>query len=359
MRILHFVPDIGVANGVVSVILNYFKAMPDDIKFDVMYFMDCEKDRHADIEALGGRVFKISPLGIRSLVSDEIDSFFEAHKGEYEAVHIHVPYMSLFIAPKAKKHGVKKIAVHCHSTVYSLIDTNTVRNCLLNIPTKLMATKLFACGENAGRFWYKNSDFTVVPNAIDCKAYLFDAEKRRSKRAELSISDTSFVVGHIGMTEMTVKNHPYVLRVFAKIKQSTPDAVLLLVGAEPTEELTALAKELEIEDGVRFLGRRSDVSALLSAMDLFVFPSFNEGLPVSVIEAQAAGLPVLMSDTVTDEVCITDRIKRLPIDADPSVWAQQAKAVPESERMMAYETVKAGGWDISDCAKKLVDFYEG
>ncbi len=359
MRILHFVPDIGVANGVMSVVLNYFKAMPDDIKFDVMYFMDCEKDRRADIESLGGRVFKISPLGIKSLISPEIDSFFEEHKGEYEAVHIHVPYMSLFIAPKAKRHGIKKIAVHCHSSVYSLISSNTQRNRLLNIPTKLMATKLFACGKNAGRFWYKNSDFTVVPNAIDCSAYAFSEEKRRSKRDELLLSETQLAVGHIGMTEMQVKNHPYVLRVFAKLRENNPDAVLLLVGAEPTEELEVLSKELNIKDGVRFLGRRNDVPELLSAMDILLFPSFNEGLPVSVIEAQAAGLPVLMSDTVTDEVCITDGIKRLSIEADPTVWAKQAADMPAIDRPRAYEKVKNSGWDIFDCASKLADYYGG
>ena len=93
MRILHFVPDIGVANGVMSVVLNYFRAMPEDIKFDVMYFKECERDRRADIEALGGRVFKMNTPGIKSFVSSELDGFFEEHRGEYAAVHIHAPYL--------------------------------------------------------------------------------------------------------------------------------------------------------------------------------------------------------------------------------------------------------------------------
>lgn len=120
MRILHFVPDIGVANGVMSVVLNYFRAMPEDIKFDVMYFKERERDRRADIEALGGRVFRINTPGIKSLISSELDDFFEEHKGEYAAVHIHAPYLTCLIAPKAKKHGIKKVAAHCHSTWYSL-----------------------------------------------------------------------------------------------------------------------------------------------------------------------------------------------------------------------------------------------
>lgn len=360
MRILHFVPDIGVANGVMSVVINYFKAMPDDIKFDVMYFKECERDRRADIEALGGNVFKINTPGIKSFVSSELDDFFESHRGEYEAVHIHAPYMACLIAPKAKKHGIKKIAVHCHSTWYSLNPKREQINKILNLPTSRLADVQFACGRDAGRFWYGDDDkFTVLPNAVDCKAYAFSDSKRLDARESFGFTPEQLVVGHLGRVTPPQKNHPYLLRVFAKIKETHPNAILLLVGAEPTEELQELSRELEIEESVRFLGRRSDIPELLSAMDIFVFPSFKEGLPVSVVEAQAAGLPVLMSDTVTDEVCITENIKRLSIEADPSVWAQQAADMTVVDRTGAYEAVKNSGWDIFDCAEKLVDFYEG
>lgn len=359
MRILHFVPDIGVANGVMSVVLNYFRAMPEDIKFDVMYFKECERDRRADIEALGGRVFKINTPGIKSFVSSELDGFFEEHKGEYEAVHIHAPYMTCLIAPKAKRHGIKKIATHCHSTWYSLNPKNEWRNKLFNFPTRFLADRLFACGRDAGRFWYgEDKKFTVLPNAINCSAYEFTEEKRYAARGEFGFDPNSLVVGHVGRVAPPQKNHPYLLRIFAEIKKAHPDAVLLMAGAEETDELAALAKELNISNDAHFLGRRSDIPQLLSAMDVFIFPSFREGLPVSVVEAQAAGLPVLMSDTVTDEVCITDHIKRLPIDADPSVWAKEIETMPGDLRTCAYEEVRKRGWDIADCAKTLVDFYE-
>ena len=131
-----------------------------------------------------------------------------------------------------------------------------------------------------------------------------------------------------------------------------------MAGAEETDELKELAEGLGISGSAHFLGRRSDIPDLLSAMDIFIFPSFREGLPVSVVEAQAAGLPVLMSDTVTDEVCITDHIKRLSIDADPKVWAKEIKIMPDDLRASAFEKVRDCGWDINKCAKTLVEFYE-
>ena len=131
-----------------------------------------------------------------------------------------------------------------------------------------------------------------------------------------------------------------------------------MAGAEETDELKELAEGLGISESAHFLGRRSDIPKLLSAMDVFIFPSFREGLPVSVVEAQAAGLPVLMSDTVTDEVCITDHIKRLSIDADPASWAKEVETMPGDLRAAAAEKIRECGWDIADRAKTLIEFYE-
>ena len=358
MRILHFVPDIGVANGVMSVVLNYFRAMPEDIKFDVMYFKECEKDRRADIEALGGRVFHINTPGLKSFLHSDLDEFFKAHEGEYAAVHIHAPYMTCLIAPKAKKYGIKKIAAHCHSTLFSLNPENAARNKLLNMPTRIFADKLFACGTHAGEFWYgEKSDFTVLTNAIDCEKYRYDENVRKQKRDELGISDSQLAVGHIGVTSPPLKNHPYLLKVFAKIKEQRPDAVLLMAGAEETPELRSIADELGIANEAKFLGRREDIPELLNAMDVFIFPSIREGLPVSVVEAQAAGLPVLMSDTVTDEVCVTDRIYRMSTDREPQKWAEKAISEAAAKREDNCEIMKNGGWDIRTAAEKLVEYY--
>lgn len=357
MRVLHMIPDIGIANGVMSVILNYFKAMPNDIKFDVCYFAEKKETRQADIEKLGGRVFKIPAPSPKSLLRRDMSRFFAQHKGEWQALHIHAPHFAVFIAPQAKAAGIKKICCHCHSSVYSL-NGNQARNKILSLYSKYFIKKRFACSEAAGEVWYGNKKFTVLKNAINCAEYAFSPEKRDEVRKKEKLTD-SFVVGHIGKTDVPQKNHPFLINVFSQVKKLKQNAVLLLIGAEKTKELDALCTELGVKDGVVFLGARTDVPFLLQACDVFLFPSISEGLPLSLIEAQAAGLPIVMSDSITDEVCVCEELKRLSLSESEEIWANEILNFKNSKRQNNYEKMKSAGWDINACAEKLKEFYTG
>lgn len=362
MRILHMIPDIGISNGVMSVILNYAKAMPSDIKFDVIYFAEKKETRQADIEALGGRVFKTDMPSPKSLFSGSMKSFFDKHKNEWQALHIHCPHFAVFIAPFAKAAGIKRIAVHCHSTVYSLKGSQK-RNQMLSLYAKYFIKTKFACSSEAGRLWYGSKNYIVLNNGIDCEKYRFNPQLRDKIRNELNIKNT-FAVGHIGRTDVPQKNHSFIFKVFAEVKKRREDAVLLLAGAEKNDELCELSKQLNIESSIKYLGIRQDVNELLSAMDVFIFPSTKEGLPVSVIEAQTAGLPVLMSNSVTVEAAVTDLVQMKSLEDNYSAWADDiigAKAVYDNmaeARKNACDSVKSAGWDIYDCAKALAEYYK-
>lgn len=130
-----------------------------------------------------------------------------------------------------------------------------------------------------------------------------------------------------------------------------------MAGAEETPELLDLAKKLRIENDIQFLGQINDIAELLQVFDVFVFPSFWEGLPVSVVEAQAAGLPVVMSDSVTDEVVATDKIEMLSLNESPKAWADKVLELCNSPRTDAYKMIKQNGWDIFNCAKSLAEYY--
>lgn len=356
MRVLHMIPDIGIANGVMSVILNYFKAMPDDIKFDVCYFAEKSETRQSDIERLGGRVFKIPAPSPKGLLRRDMSRFFAEHKGEWQALHIHAPHFAVFMAPEAKAAGIKRICCHCHSTWYSLEKANEKRNKLLAAPAKMLTDMQFACGEAAGKFWFKKN-FCVLRNAVDCSTFRFDEKKRIAARKKLNI-ENDFVVGNVGRVYPPQKNHPFILEVFSEIKKLHENSVLLLVGAQKDEMLDDLMRKYSLPaENVKFLGNRKDVPDLLDAMDLLLFPSLKEGLPVSVVEAQASGLPVLMSDRITDEVKITDEIFSMSLDESTQKWAKKAVAIGNLPKKDNYEIIKNSGWDICDCAERLADYY--
>lgn len=355
MRILHMIPDIGISNGVMSVILNYAKAMPDDIKFDILYFTDTDKTRQIDIEQLGGNVYKIDAPSPKSMLEGKIKKFFNEHNGEWQALHIHGPHFAVFFAPFAKYADIKKVFVHCHSSVYSLIGSQSV-NHILSLYAKYFIKNKLACSSKAGYFWYGNRNFTVLNNAIDCKRFEYNKPVRTDIRKQFG-AEESFIVGHIGKTDIPQKNHSFLFKVFAEIKKQKSNAVLMLAGADETAELKALAGELRIADSVFFLGSVSNINMLNSAFDVFIFPSTKEGLPLSVIEAQASSLPVLMSDTVTDEVCVTDKVLKMSLWASPKEWADKAVEISLTERTGCFEVMKKSGWDIYDKAKELAKLY--
>ncbi len=354
MRVLQVIPDIGVANGVMSVILNYAKAMPPDITFDVAYFAEKSQTRQTEIEALGGKVYRLNAPLPRDLFSGKMGCFFAEHDGEWEALHIHCPHYAVFIVPAAKRAGIAKIAVHCHTTAYSL-SGNSQRNRLLSLYAKYLAPTRFACSNAAGKMWYGKRPFRVLNNAIDCAAYAYSAQVRQTVRAREQAAD-AFVVGHIGQATVKQKNHLFLFSVFAQIAAQQPGAQLWLIGAQPTPELNALAEELQITKKIRYFGQRRDVPDLLQGCDVFVFPSFSEGLPVSVVEAQAAGLPVVLSEAVTREVACTPLVQTLSLQQSAEEWAEAALQ-PQPPRQSPTAELIAGGWDIKEAAMELAQFY--
>lgn len=361
MRILHISAGIGRSNGVMSVILNYARYMPPDIRFDVMYFVQTKDDRQAELEELGGKAIKIAPPGLHSFFHDDVDDFLVAHRGEYSAIHLHLPYLASVFAPKARHAGIRRLIAHCHTSRFSL-ERKGWRNQFLNIPTKLLANDLLACSRDAGNVWYgkravSRGRVIVLPNAIDCRQYRYDPAARRKIRAELGI-EGHFVAGHVG-TLSTPKNHRFLLQIFSELYQRRPDAVLLLVGEGVLRgQLAAQAEAAGFRDQVFFLGDRNDVPQLLQAMDAFFFPSLYEGLGIAAIEAQAAGLPTIVSDRVPCEVCMTECSKRLPLEAGPSVWADAALKLADSERRDGAVRVAGAGFGLQNSASWLAAFYK-
>lgn len=204
-----------------------------------------------------------------------------------------------------------------------------------------------------GKKAYESGTVNILHNAIDIDQYGFDADMRCRIRSEFGLSDDITVIGHVGRF-MTQKNHGFLLEVFSEYAKLNEKSVLMLVGGGELESaIKQKASELGISDKIIFTGVRSDVPALLSAMDVFVFPSLYEGMPNTVIEAQATGLPCLIADTITREADITGLVHYLPL-GDASAWAHLIAQLSQTKRETPIQKFKENGYDIETVAEQFV-----
>jgi glycosyltransferase involved in cell wall biosynthesis len=202
--------------------------------------------------------------------------------------------------------------------------------------------------------------YTIIRNGIDTTKYAFNVAVRQQLRESLSLNNC-FVIGHVGRF-VKAKNHDMLIHVFAKVVTEIENCRLLLIGeGELQEYIKQQAKILSIYHKVLFLNNRMDVPELLQAMDLFAFPSLFEGLPIAMVEAQAAGLRCLCSDKVSSEMSLSNQIEFLPLDRD--LWIKKILYLFKSnkdnfeQRCYGHDNVQNAGYDIKETSKLLLALY--
>ena len=197
----------------------------------------------------------------------------------------------------------------------------------------------------------------IIKNGVDINEFRYDSSARKKMRNAIGVSDDAFVVGHVGRFSPE-KNHDFLLRVFSEVCLVAEDARLLLVGDGPTmDEIRELSHRLGIKDKVVFTGNTSDVASYLQAMDVFVFPSVFEGLGIVAIEAQAAGLPVVASNTVPLDAKITENYRCLSLDAGISIWRDAIVEFRGLTRKDQSDMIVEAGFDVNGTAATLRDLY--
>lgn len=356
IRILQVVTHMN-RGGLETMIMNYYRRIDrSKVQFDFLVHRTEEAAYDAEILALGGKIYRLSPMNpLSRRYLSKLDSFFSDHQ-EYRIVHCHLDCMAGIPLKYAKKHGVPVRIAHSHNSS----QTRDVKYPLKlfykrNIPH--YATDLFACGEDAGRWMFGTEKFTVLNNAIDASAYCCNAEVAGEIRRELGIASDALVVGHVGRF-CPPKNHSFLIDVFSRVLKQRPGSVLVLVGGGELQHQAELqVRKLGIEKNVIFTGVRSDVPRLLQAMDVFQFPSIYEGLPVSIVEAQAAGLPCLISDKVPIECKKTDLVKQISLAESVDAWADAVLDAAKVPRRNTLEEIRAAGFDIAENAKWLEEYY--
>ena len=347
--------------GAETMVMNYYRHIDrTKVQFDFLVHREQRGAYDDEIERMGGRIYRMCPVYPQnfSRYKRDLRTFFRAHP-EYKIIHSHMSELGYFAFREAERQGVPVRICHAHNAPHGF-DAKMIIRTYFKKRMMPYLTHLFMCGEESGKWLYgeKNkSRFIMLNNAIDAAVYSFNASKREEMRRQLDLTD-ELVVGHVGRFNPQ-KNHPFLLDIFTSLLKKEPDAVLLLVGGgADMPKIQAKVQEFGIAEHVRFLGVRSDVADLMQAMDVFVFPSLYEGLPVTMVEAQASGLPCIISDKVPPECILTDGLVNvMPLSASPEAWAEKIltmRAVPRTDRR---EEIAAHGFDITTEAVRLQDFY--
>lgn len=350
--------------GAETMIMNLYRKIDrTKIQFD---FIENSLERAAyddEIESLGGKIYRCPHFNGKNYLQYKKwwKEFFNQHKTEYGIIHGHIGSTAAVYLKEAKRNGLFTIA-HSHSSGFSL-SLGSILYRLLSYNTRNIADYFFACSDSAGRDRFgKNivnkSNYRVLNNAIDTDLFKYDVKARNEVRNELSLVN-SYVIGHIGRFE-PVKNHRFIIKVFKQIKKiDKRDFKLLLVGEGILKsDIEDYANELGIADDVVFTGMRTDVNRLIQAMDIFIFPSLYEGLPVTLVEVQSSGLPCVISDKVPSESIMTkDLVTVKRLDESSEEWAEHIIKRTGEERVSRTDDIIAKGYDISKTSKELMDFY--
>lgn len=346
--------------GAETMVMNYYRHIDrTKVQFDFLVHREQRGAYDDEIEALGGRIYRMYPIYPQNFAryKRDIRVFFKDHP-EYRIIHSHMSELGYFAFKEAAKQGVPIRICHAHSAPHGF-DMKMVMRTYFKKRMMPYLTHLFMCGEESGEWLYgerNKSRFVMMNNAIDTAAYAWSPARCKKVRHELNLEGV-YTLGHVGNFTQP-KNHSFLLEIFAALLKKEPNAVLLLVGGgTDMQRIQAKAQTLGIAEKVRFLGVRSDVADVMQAMDVFVFPSLYEGLGIALIEAQAAGLPCVVSDTIPHEAYLTDLVDSESLSAPAEKWAEKIlakQAIPRTDRRAE---IAAHDFDITTEAVKLQEFY--
>lgn len=370
VRVLHVFGGLSLG-GAESRMMDLYREMDEKkVQFDFLVHSSSYPQRtpefyDEEIKKRGGRIYVLPKFRVYNYFAYRraIRKFFREHH-DFSMVQGHMTSTAAIYLPLAKRAGIKTVAAHARSAG---VDPG-----IKGIVTKLLRLKLmkladycFACSKEAGtavfgKGFADSPKARLIPNAVNAEQYRFSPELRGQLRRELGVED-NFVIGHVGRFHYA-KNHEYLIRIFVELVKIAGDEgvdpVLLLIGAgEGMEQIREQVREARLEDKVIFTGNRSDVYEVYQAMDYFVFPSRFEGLPGTVIEAQAAGLRCLISDRITGETLITPLAQARSIEIPPVEWARVILAQKDYSRKDMLQEIREAGFDVVKQAEAMGHFY--
>lgn len=348
------------AAGVESVVMNYYKNIDrKKIQFDFIVDIDSTYIPKDTIESLGGRVYIVPPYQKLFKYMKVLIKLFK--ENNYYIVHSHINTLSIFPLCAAKIAKIKVRIAHSHSSAGGKEIKRNIIKYILKPFSKIFSTEFLACSELAGEWLFgkkfmNSGKVIILKNAIDTSKFSYNQEIRDYIRKKEDLTG-KFVIGHVGRF-VNQKNHVFLLKIFYEIHKYEKDAILLLIGDGNLRQLIEeKVKLLSLDDSVKFLGIKENVNEYMQAMDVFLLPSFYEGLPVVGVEAQTSGLCCIFSNNITREVKLTQNVIYLGLDEGEKKWAKVVLDHKDFDRKNMDYIISESGFDIKNEAKKLENYY--
>ncbi len=356
-RVLFVVSGAMVLGGTETMLMNWYRNFNrEKIQVDFVCYGDNNGAYDEEIRRLGGEIYRL-PSKRENIIKNLFGIYMICKKKKYEIIHVHMDAMSFYPLLMAKLAGVRTRICHCHSTnhLYTSRFNLFLKKVLTNL-LPIVATDLFACSDASGKWLYKKRKYTVIHNAIQVEKFKYNPETERRIRNDLGIAD-KVIVGNVGNMNYP-KNHLFMIDVFSAVKKLIGNAVLILVGdGSDKEQILDKICSLGLEEDVFLLGQRNDVCDIIQSFNVFLLTSIFEGFPVVLVEAQTAGVPCVVSDSITEEVRITDLVKKMSLKENADVWASAVVEQAQYEKRDTCAEIIQSGFDIANESKKLENFY--
>ena len=357
--------------GQETFLMNVLRAH-DSPKYEIWFSVNTDHigDYEPEILDLGGKIWH-NPYAItnKTLLPylREFRNFLK-REGPFDVVHCHVYYFGGFIMKIAREEDVAVRIMHSNSTSDGL--KNTVYRRLYRLWCRKLildnATQLVACGKEAYEALFHRScpgNDKILNNAIVMNKFNLSLQESIEMRESIGIANGNRIIISVARF-LQVKNHERIISIFDYYhRQINATSTLLLVGdGDGRNKIETIVKEKGLEDAVRFLGKRSDIPQLLNASDALLMPSLFEGLPVSLVEAQAAGISCVVSDVITSEVDMgLDLVQFVSLSDSDEVWAKAIEKACTTEKIAfddRYNALNRNGYTIESTWRKLEELYE-
>lgn len=360
IRILHVFGTLN-RGGAETLVMNIYRNIDrKKIQFDFVVHHKQEGAYEKEIRDMGGKIYRLSPYRLINHLSytNSWNKLLKDHP-EYKIVHCHKESIMSIIMGAVKANGRIAIA-HSHNTRH----VSGYKGQIMGLLNKNIYDKSdfhFACSSEAGKWMFGDEksdgdEFIVIKNGVDIEKYTYNPSIRAKIRKDLGLEDNK-VIGHVARFNK-VKNHTFLVDIFESLVEKDSSYRLILLGdGELRKDIEGKVRDYGLSDKVIFMGSVGNVNEILQATDIFVLPSLYEGMAISSIEAQAAGLKTFLADTIDKKSKLTDLVEFIPIDKGVDPWVKALETALPYERSDMSQEIKNAGFDIKETSKHLADFY--